>query len=848
MPLTEKELLYATQIAYYDFDQDLIDELTVQNGGVSPTLQDILEEDWNQSKKDDLVNPSTIYGKLSKTLRKARDDHGIGSLEEIRAQTALNRYDEMKNGQICAGWEIVDIRDENNTTGMVACLIETGDENALVAFRGSESDTASNKLMDWVITNFGLLNAYETVQQKSAENYMNYIAQKYGDQYQNFATSGHSLGGNLSFHAALTAPSELRDKISQAYSMDGPGYSNEYIVLHAEEILSMPPDVMQHIGWSLVGDILDPLPRAKYRWAEVDDRVQGSGAQKHDTAFTKTDSNGNLITGGKKDLLTLGVYVTTKLVDNCSFNAMTTVPFAVLEKFLGDGDEQQAAKELQQALDEHDFENEQAIAEYLLEHTGQESPEYLVRGALLHCRCGTHARRLNLLKDHGVYTTGYPLIHEKNCESGDGKNITFFGICRSPAPPPSEIESYIKDIPRGAGGIPTGVAPGGFEIGHKCEPIIVDAIWKCTYEKIRIVDNGDIDPNDRAETEIEGGTPQGLSAVTTLSYLVCQWGGLIEPYNSGQGYSDSDYTDNGIEELLCNEYGFTAEEAKCIVDAFNSFELFAKTQDWTQQEKIYNFFSNISALYSDYSASSLMFRTVGMPSTYDAQVTLKSWGVESIDELQAAIVRQHKEAENTEKGDFVHETVILATKASNTLLKKTADKIECVDALIGFKGDIYSYKFPIPDIIADIDAENLYGRIMSSDEPFLDTMAEYIKGKASGEINPSFEFVSNYGNGDVVSGWNTLIAEIDDAGMGAEYIANDSKLLFLLNVLREGLYNNAMVESGVIVQGEDTWNEAMEMGPDVIPENIQDEIEIVRHRFLEYLYKEGNLNIYGVDW
>ena len=30
MPLTEKELLYATQIAYYDFDQSLIDELTAR--------------------------------------------------------------------------------------------------------------------------------------------------------------------------------------------------------------------------------------------------------------------------------------------------------------------------------------------------------------------------------------------------------------------------------------------------------------------------------------------------------------------------------------------------------------------------------------------------------------------------------------------------------------------------------------------------------------------------------------------------------------------------------------------------------------------------------------------------
>ena len=42
------------------------------------------------------------------------------------------------------------------------------------------------------------------------------------------------------------------------------------------------------------------------------------------------------------------------------------------------------------------------------------------------------------------------------------------------------------------------------------------------------MDNGDIDPNG-----------EGLASVTTLSYLVCNWGGLIEPYNSGQEYGDS---------------------------------------------------------------------------------------------------------------------------------------------------------------------------------------------------------------------------------------------------------------------------------------------------------------------
>ena len=34
--------------------------------------------------------------------------------------------------------------------------------------------------------------------------------------------------------------------------------------------------------------------------------------------------------------------------------------------------------------------------------------------------------------------------------------------------------------------------------------------------------------------------PHGLSSVTTLSFLVCRYGGLIEPYNSGQEYINAD--------------------------------------------------------------------------------------------------------------------------------------------------------------------------------------------------------------------------------------------------------------------------------------------------------------------
>lgn len=63
---------------------------------------------------------------------------------------------------------------------------------------------------------------------------MKYINEEY--DYENYATSGHSLGGNLSAHAGLTAPEEMRNKITQCYSFDGPGFSNEYIAEHQDEI------------------------------------------------------------------------------------------------------------------------------------------------------------------------------------------------------------------------------------------------------------------------------------------------------------------------------------------------------------------------------------------------------------------------------------------------------------------------------------------------------------------------------------------------------------------------------------------------------------------------------------
>lgn len=128
---------------------------------------------------------------------------------------------------------------------------------------------------------------------------MKYINEEY--DYENYATSGHSLGGNLSAHAGLTAPEEMRNKITQCYSFDGPGFSNEYIAEHQDEIEAFGTKIT-HYQWSLVGELLYHLPGEKFKTIKTKDEVYGKNdmqslTQKHDTCFVEFDENGNVISG-----------------------------------------------------------------------------------------------------------------------------------------------------------------------------------------------------------------------------------------------------------------------------------------------------------------------------------------------------------------------------------------------------------------------------------------------------------------------------------------------------------------------------------------------------------------------
>ncbi|MCL1924629.1 MAG: DUF4280 domain-containing protein [Defluviitaleaceae bacterium] len=189
-----------------------------------------------------------------------------------------------------------------------------------------------------------------------------------------------------------------------------------------------------------------------------------------------------------------------------------------VEDFLAEREEARAEHaEYLRESEEHDFGEEDEL--FIQE-------EYLVRGADLFCTYGSHTRKLNLPKCHGVYITDAPVIHELDCVPIE--NISSFGVCSAagitnvnPTPPNVLLEKTIYNE--------YGEAVGTENVrGRACTPQIAST-WLNTYDDTRIVDNGRHNPSDRLQDE-----PEGYPAVTTESFIVCACGGIIQPITSGQ--------------------------------------------------------------------------------------------------------------------------------------------------------------------------------------------------------------------------------------------------------------------------------------------------------------------------
>jgi hypothetical protein len=126
-------------------------------------------------------------------------------------------------------------------------------DSAYVAFRGTK-DSA-----DWLDNGQGLGQA-DTALQKEALNYINSL------KYKNITTVGHSKGGNKAQYTAILSP-----KVKRCVSLDGQGFSKEFIEKYEAEIKLNGNKI---VSYSLDGDfvniLLNRVPGAKYYYCKPD--------------------------------------------------------------------------------------------------------------------------------------------------------------------------------------------------------------------------------------------------------------------------------------------------------------------------------------------------------------------------------------------------------------------------------------------------------------------------------------------------------------------------------------------------------------------------------------------------
>ena len=240
---------------------------------------------------------STIASYGNRTNLSEREKGQLETAQYIQSQIKEN------NLQDCNRWIIKDVADDNARSGFYGCLIDTRDGDAIVGMRGSESWDAGQGLHDWVEADLGLLNSTGTRQQQRAAEFTQKVYEQFGDDYNGFSFTGHSLGGNLSEHATITAPDGM--PIRRCVSYDGPGFSDEYITAHSADIRARA-QYIDHYQYSLVGTLLLPLPGTNYQTIaahnDEDSGFLGGYLVRHHTRNIEFGDDG-MIRQGDRDIL-----------------------------------------------------------------------------------------------------------------------------------------------------------------------------------------------------------------------------------------------------------------------------------------------------------------------------------------------------------------------------------------------------------------------------------------------------------------------------------------------------------------------------------------------------------------
>ena len=189
MNLSDAEIMMIEQLT----DIKKANGNAINDGDTGKTIREILST-YTEEKLVEMENANSYDADQAALIRYMKDNDKIGDL--VLDSTMKDRYN--KTLALC-------FTEENNS------------EEAIVAFNGTTSK-------EWD-DNVEGLNSSDTTRQLQAKEYIDSLS------YENVTVVGHSKGGNKAMYVSI-----LCDKVSKCISMDGQGFSVEFIDKYAPKI------------------------------------------------------------------------------------------------------------------------------------------------------------------------------------------------------------------------------------------------------------------------------------------------------------------------------------------------------------------------------------------------------------------------------------------------------------------------------------------------------------------------------------------------------------------------------------------------------------------------------------
>lgn len=333
MSHTDEQLRGATRVAYLSFFEKAKDNLEADGKKEPFTIRELIYSYINVEEAKRLAEKDGINNITLKDLVK------YSEIEELDKSIIIEEFTEDM-----FDWKIVHIHDTNPENGFYGCVIEAVDNEAIVAFRGSENMKKYGNLWnDWIKANLGLINSHCTEQHVEVAKFADELI-KNGivDKYDSFSATGHSLGGNLATHFAVISAvdnrTELYEKIDRSVNFDGPNFSEKYLEYHNDEIQKASHKIT-HYKWSLVGCILNEIPNSNEKFISFNEdlekdniinRIRYKIISKHRIKNLIFDCDGTVIEG-KQDRVAKEVAHFSKTIDAILPTSLTSELFSVAE-------------------------------------------------------------------------------------------------------------------------------------------------------------------------------------------------------------------------------------------------------------------------------------------------------------------------------------------------------------------------------------------------------------------------------------------------------------------------------------------------------------------------------------